>query len=110
MVVTSKWQLDAKEHHVIVQGCTEVTTRVREDGCTQMDNQTCPFCNQPVKEQEQTISVDGLLAHAECLAKASGGNYLHSWRSITFPPKEGRHLEPRAVKSSGFFSFLGCWF
>jgi hypothetical protein len=74
MVVTSEWQLGAKEHHVIVQLCTEVRTRVREDWQhNAMDKQTCPFCNQPVKaDQEQTISEDRQLAHTECSAKAGG--------------------------------------
>jgi hypothetical protein len=38
-----------------------------------MDKQTCSFCNQPVKaDQNQTVSEDGQLAHAECSAKAGG--------------------------------------
>jgi hypothetical protein len=38
-----------------------------------MDEQTCPYCNQPVKaEQAQTISENGQVAHAECSAKAGG--------------------------------------
>jgi hypothetical protein len=37
-----------------------------------MNKPTCPFCNQPVKAQEQTISVDGELAHTQCSAKAGG--------------------------------------
>ncbi len=38
-----------------------------------MDKQKCPFCEQPVKvDQDQTISEDGQLAHTECSAKAGG--------------------------------------
>ena len=61
-----------KEHHLVVQLCTEVKARLREDRYRNaMDEQTCPYCNQPVKaEQAQTIN--GQLAHAECSAKAGG--------------------------------------
>jgi hypothetical protein len=61
-----------KEHHLVVQLCTEVKARLREDGYhNAMDEQTCPYCNQPVKA-EQAQTVNGQLAHAECSAKAGG--------------------------------------
>lgn len=38
-----------------------------------MDKQTCPFCNQSVKaDQDQTSSEDGQLTHTVCSAKAAG--------------------------------------
>jgi hypothetical protein len=38
-----------------------------------MNKQTCPFCSEPVKaDQDQTLGEDGQLAHTECSAKAGG--------------------------------------
>ena len=38
-----------------------------------MDEQTCSFCNQPVKaDQDQIVAENGQLAHTECSAKAGG--------------------------------------
>ena len=69
-----------KEHHLVVRfpqkskrggrGRMGITTQWKKNA---MDEQTCPYCNQPVKaEQVKTISENGQLAHAECSAKAGG--------------------------------------
>jgi hypothetical protein len=53
-----RWQLQANEHHVVVQLCTEFRTWLREDGAITNHGQTnMSLRNQPVKaDQEQTMS------------------------------------------------------
>ena len=80
---------------MVVQVCTEFKTRVREDSQS-MDKQTCPFCNQPVKaDQDETASEDGQLAHTECSAKASGESiYIPGNDNVSPPNKPEPHSGP----------------
>jgi hypothetical protein len=45
-----RWQLQANEHHVVVQLCTEFRTWLREDGAITNHGQTNMSLPQPARE------------------------------------------------------------
>jgi hypothetical protein len=83
--------------HIVVQLCTEVRTRVREDGYhNAMDEQTCPFCNQPMKahpDRPPRMMADSRALNLQ--RKRSRRKKLATFLALcTLPPKEGANLSP----------------